>query len=513
MTGRFEQALTEMRKSKKGRKGKMPKNFSVSSGDKSKAGGLTKKGVKRYRAANPGSKLKTAVTTKPSKLKKGSKSAKRRKSFCKRMGGMKKKLTSKKTARNPDSRINKALRKWNCSTDVNPNALQAMSEAVHFRVFESQIDERVISLIECAVDSIDQVTDEMIEDAFIVESILTPILFEELNNPLNESVEDFDNIVLKRFDEKVNPAALKIPAGYGGQAPSFTRGIKQGIYDAGSKVSKGIGRGIYNAGRRVTKDLAGAGYQGVKNVYQGLSGDTPIGTRIGKTLRGGLSGLRRGFSKEGTPEGEGGGIGAATGRGLRRGARAIKSGIGKAFQAYKDTQTKPFGGEMTRRPQKPAPEKPEMINKEAFKSNQRRKAADRRQGVIKDKATGRRMIPTIPTRGNPDAVRRARQTNQDIMQGAVKKAARASFEPTPKIPSDAAAQAARAPAGIFRTELGQKVDDFRRRLAGERGSSFSPKNPIARQYSQREPATFTGARDTNFRNARSSYFSPPRLKR
>ena len=130
MTGRFKQALLEMKKSKKGRKGKMPKNFSVSSGDKSKAGGLTKKGVKRYRAANPGSELKTAVTTKPSKLKKGSKSAKRRKSFCKRMGGMKKKLTSKKTASNPDSRINKALRKWNCSTDIVRGSRLALAEAV-----------------------------------------------------------------------------------------------------------------------------------------------------------------------------------------------------------------------------------------------------------------------------------------------------------------------------------------------------------------------------------------------
>jgi hypothetical protein len=139
MTGRFKQALLEMKKSKKGRKGKMPKNFSVSSGDKSKAGGLTKKGVKRYRAANPGSELKTAVTTKPSKLKKGSKSAKRRKSFCKRMGGMKKKLTSKKTASNPDSRINKALRKWNCSTDVNPNALQQMAEMILKRIQENGI--------------------------------------------------------------------------------------------------------------------------------------------------------------------------------------------------------------------------------------------------------------------------------------------------------------------------------------------------------------------------------------
>ena len=81
---------------------------------KSESGGLNKKGVASYRAANPGSKLKTAVTTKPSKLKKGSKAANRRKSFCKRMTGMKKKLTSAKTARDPDSRINKALRKWNC---------------------------------------------------------------------------------------------------------------------------------------------------------------------------------------------------------------------------------------------------------------------------------------------------------------------------------------------------------------------------------------------------------------
>ena len=73
--------------------------------------GMTKKGVAKYRRDNPGSKLKTAVT---GKVKPGSKAAKRRKSFCARMEGMKKKLTSKKTARDPNSRINKSLRKWNC---------------------------------------------------------------------------------------------------------------------------------------------------------------------------------------------------------------------------------------------------------------------------------------------------------------------------------------------------------------------------------------------------------------
>jgi hypothetical protein len=81
---------------------------------KNPEGGLNAKGVASYRRANPGSKLKTAVTTKPSKLKAGSKSANRRKSFCSRMSGMKKKLTSAKTANDPNSRINKSLRKWNC---------------------------------------------------------------------------------------------------------------------------------------------------------------------------------------------------------------------------------------------------------------------------------------------------------------------------------------------------------------------------------------------------------------
>ena len=81
---------------------------------KNPEGGLNRKGIESYRRENPGSKLSMAVTTKPSKLKAGSKAANRRKSFCARMGGMKKRLTSAKTANDPDSRINKALRKWNC---------------------------------------------------------------------------------------------------------------------------------------------------------------------------------------------------------------------------------------------------------------------------------------------------------------------------------------------------------------------------------------------------------------
>ena len=72
---------------------------------KSESGGLNEKGRKSYERENPGSDLK-----RPSK-KVGNK---RRASFCARMKGMKKKLTSKKTANDPDSRINKSLRAWNC---------------------------------------------------------------------------------------------------------------------------------------------------------------------------------------------------------------------------------------------------------------------------------------------------------------------------------------------------------------------------------------------------------------
>jgi len=76
-------------------------------------GGLSQKGRDHYNRTT-GSHLQAPVTTKPSKLKKGTKAHSRRKSFCARMGGMKKRLTSAKTAHDPDSRINKALRKWNC---------------------------------------------------------------------------------------------------------------------------------------------------------------------------------------------------------------------------------------------------------------------------------------------------------------------------------------------------------------------------------------------------------------
>ena len=88
------------------------KGMSVSSGHKrpTKSGaGMTAKGVAAYRRRNPGSKLKTAVT---GKVKKGSKDAKRRKSYCARSAGQMKKFP--KAAKDPNSRLRQARRRWKC---------------------------------------------------------------------------------------------------------------------------------------------------------------------------------------------------------------------------------------------------------------------------------------------------------------------------------------------------------------------------------------------------------------
>ena len=79
---------------------------------KNPEGGLNAAGVASYRKENPGSKLQTAVTTKPSKLKPGSKDAKRRKSFCARMGGM---TGPMKDEKGRPTRKALSLRKWNCN--------------------------------------------------------------------------------------------------------------------------------------------------------------------------------------------------------------------------------------------------------------------------------------------------------------------------------------------------------------------------------------------------------------
>jgi hypothetical protein len=78
-----------------------------------KTDGMSQKAVNAYRRENPGSKLKTAVTTKPGKLKKGGKASKRRKSYCSRSRGQMK-MHSISCAKTPDKAICKARRRWNC---------------------------------------------------------------------------------------------------------------------------------------------------------------------------------------------------------------------------------------------------------------------------------------------------------------------------------------------------------------------------------------------------------------
>jgi len=86
----------------------MPKGKGMKRPTKEGAG-MTEKGIKAYRAANPGSKLKGAVT---GDVKKGSKAAKRRKSYCARSAGQMKKFPE--AAKDPNSRLRQARKRWKC---------------------------------------------------------------------------------------------------------------------------------------------------------------------------------------------------------------------------------------------------------------------------------------------------------------------------------------------------------------------------------------------------------------
>ena len=92
-----------------------------------KTDGLSRKAVKAYRREHPGSKLQTAVTTKPSKLKPGSKDAKRRKSFCARMSGNKGPMKKPNGKPTPKAL---ALRRWNCESVEDMRQLIETAEQV-----------------------------------------------------------------------------------------------------------------------------------------------------------------------------------------------------------------------------------------------------------------------------------------------------------------------------------------------------------------------------------------------
>jgi hypothetical protein len=109
---------------------------------KDKTDGLSQKAVNAYRRENPGSKLKTAVTTKPSKLKPGSKDAKRRKSFCARMSGNKGPMKKPNGKPTPKAL---ALRRWNCESiedmrQLIENAERIISETKNKSMSENFAD-------------------------------------------------------------------------------------------------------------------------------------------------------------------------------------------------------------------------------------------------------------------------------------------------------------------------------------------------------------------------------------
>ena len=103
--------MAERQKKKRKSTGKGMEGHTIGGGHKrptKKGAGMTAKGVAKYRRENPGSKLKTAVTeSKPT-----GKRAARRKSYCARSAGQMKKFP--KAAKNPNSRLRQARKRWKC---------------------------------------------------------------------------------------------------------------------------------------------------------------------------------------------------------------------------------------------------------------------------------------------------------------------------------------------------------------------------------------------------------------
>ena len=167
-----------------------------------KTDGMSGKAVKAYRRENPGSKLKTAVTTKPSKLKAGSKDANRRKSFCARMGGMKKHNASAKTKRDPDSPINKALRRWNCESieqlqELMMIAEQKVTEAKNLKQQAAIAISKKEKAMKESVPNISDIYEQMIEETASAHQ--ADMAMKLLKKSTKKS---------KKVDEKLNEFAL-----------------------------------------------------------------------------------------------------------------------------------------------------------------------------------------------------------------------------------------------------------------------------------------------------------------
>ena len=117
----------------------MPKRNKKNFRPTEKGAGMTQAGVKAYRAANPGSKLKTAVT---GKVKKGSAAAKRRKSYCARSAGQMKQFP--KAAKDPNSRLRQARRRWKCQTDQFTDSLQVLTTYRFLQIVGAMRDTKIL---------------------------------------------------------------------------------------------------------------------------------------------------------------------------------------------------------------------------------------------------------------------------------------------------------------------------------------------------------------------------------
>jgi hypothetical protein len=190
-----------------------------------KTNGLSQKAVNAYRREHPGSKLQTAVTTKPSKLKPGSKAAKRRKSFCARMSGNKGPMKTDSGKPTPKAL---ALRRWHCES------LDELYITANQRIYEAEGDEEGLKHLtpHLARDILDQMEKEG------VHAIVKSIEWgdggaEELIAMIKHDLQR----VAGRTDERMLPAS------------SFT----------GSKKNKINGKGMLRNGPAKAGDLVGGG--------------------------------------------------------------------------------------------------------------------------------------------------------------------------------------------------------------------------------------------------------------
>ena len=117
----------------------MPKRNKKNFRPTEKGAGMTQAGVKAYRAANPGSKLKTAVT---GKVKPGSKAANRRKSYCARSAGQMKQFP--KAAKDPNSRLRQARRRWKCQIDQFTDSLQVLTTYHFLQIVGAMRDTKIL---------------------------------------------------------------------------------------------------------------------------------------------------------------------------------------------------------------------------------------------------------------------------------------------------------------------------------------------------------------------------------